>query len=458
VSARKIPIVAIVGRTNVGKSSLFNCLLGRRQAIVEDQPGVTRDRSYALCSRYDKPFTIIDTGGLFGDEKGFADAVRYQAQLAIDEADVILAVFDGLDGVHPHDEEVVSLLRQSDKPVIWVVNKCEKPNTEQQSADFYRLGVDNVVCVSAAHKVNIDALVEAIHEASPDVGSGKIESTPDEQIIRVAVLGRPNVGKSSLINRILGEERLVASPVAGTTRDSVDITLTRDGQKYRIVDTAGLRKKANVPGVSVERYGNLRSLKALADCDVAVLVLDTTEGAPMEQDAKVAGLIHERGRAFIIVANKWDIVEKDHTTVKQFETAIYNQFKFARYAPIIFTSAATGRRCPSVLEKAKEVYEQSQIRIPTSELNRVLEAAFRKKPPPVYRGQPVKLFFATQTDVAPPTIVLFVSFPQRLNYAYERYVRNCLREHFPFVGSDIRLIFRKRTEKASRDRVAVGAE
>lgn len=455
---RKVPVVAIVGRTNVGKSSLFNALLRHRVAIVEDEHGVTRDRTYGLAKWDECWFSVIDTGGLFGDEEsGFGELVRNQAQLAIEEADVVVCVFDGVAGIHPHDAEVVNALRRAEKPVIWVVNKCEKPLTALQSSEFYALGIDDFVCISAAHALNLRTLVDAIEESTEGVGTVRVPDPVNDPAIRVAILGRPNVGKSSLVNKLLGEERLVASPIAGTTRDSIDVELVRDGQRYRIMDTAGLRKKANVDGLSVERYSNLRALTALAGCDVAVLVLDATQGAPSEQDANIARLAHERGRGLLIVVNKWDAIEKNHESVKDFERAIYEKLKFVRYAPIVFISALTGRRCPSVIENIKEIHTAAQIRIQTADLNRVLERAFTTKPPPVYRGQPIKLFFATQTEIAPPTIVVFVSFPTRINFSYERYLRNSLREEYPFPGNDIKLVFRKRTEKAERARPGVAS-
>jgi GTP-binding protein len=446
----KIPVIAIIGRTNVGKSTLFNAIAGRRLSIVDDSHGVTRDRNYAYLHRYELPFSLIDTGGLIGEEDSeLQDAVRAQAEVAIQEADLVLAVFDGLYGPHPHDGDVVDLLRRSGKPVLWVINKCEKPMTEASSSEFYALGIDELTCVSAAHKLHVDKLVEKTREVLEPLGFKK-GARDASTAVRVAVLGKPNAGKSTLINKILGEDRLVTSDIAGTTRDNIDISLTREGKDYVIVDTAGLRKKSAVESLTVERYSNLRALKALVACDVAVLVLDGTLGAPSEQDAKIAGLIHERGRAMIIVVNKWDAVEKDHQTVKAYERAVYEQLKFARYAPILFTSALTGRRCPSVLETVQSVYDAGQQRIPTAELNKVLSEAFMRKPPPVYRGEPIKLFFATQTEIAPPTIVLFVNYPKEINFSYERYLRNALRKHYPYVGNDIRLVLRKRTDKAER--------
>lgn len=449
----RIPIIAIVGRTNVGKSTLFNAILGHRKAIVEDQAGVTRDRHYALVTRHAYPFTLIDTGGLVGDDdQEMQDVVREQSEMAIVEADLILAVFDGIYGVHEDDKLVTDVLRKSNKPVIWVINKCEKPATELQSSEFYALGADNLACISAAHYIGVADLIGRINEWISSNHQGAIALPErDDQTINVAIIGRPNVGKSTLLNKLTGESRLVTSPMSGTTRDSIDIELTREGQRYVITDTAGLRKKARIEDHTVERYSNLRTLRSLVKSDVAILLIDATEGAPSEQDTKLAGLIHERGRGFVVVVNKWDAIEKDHTTVKAYENAVRATFKFAPYAPILFVSALTGRRCPSILETAKKVVEKSRERIQTSPLNKVIRTAFEKRPPPVYRGEPIKFYFSTQISVAPPTIVIVVNHPRRINFSYERYVRNQIRAEFDFEGSDIRIIWRKRSEKDGED-------
>lgn len=454
--ARKTPVIAIVGRTNVGKSTLFNAIAARRVAVVEDTPGVTRDRNYLSIHRYSFPFELIDTGGLVGEEdSGLVESVQAQARIAIAQADLVLAVFDGIAGPAPHDSDVIDLLRRAGKPVLWVINKCEKPLTAELAAEFYELGLDDLHFVSAAHRIGIhELMLEAKRRLK--IGDEEVfeESQSLEGVIRIAILGKPNVGKSTLVNKILGEDRVIAADLPGTTRDSIDVPLTRDGQRYILVDTAGLRRKARVEDGTPERYSNLRTLKSLVRADVAVLMLDATEGLPSDQDAKIAGIIHERGKSLIIVVNKWDLVEKDHRTVHEYSEAIYATLKFARYAPILFVSALTGRRLPSVLDMAKELYAAARVRVPTAELNRILSRAFATRPPAVYRGQPIKLFFAVQVDVAPPTIVLFLNYPKRLGFAYERFLRNELRKEFPFAGVDIKMELRKRTEKAqaARDR------
>ncbi len=451
--AKRIPLVAIVGRTNVGKSTLFNAIARRKISIVEDLPGVTRDRVYTYVNHFGAPFSLIDTGGLAGEqEKSLATSVRLQTSIAIQESDLVICVFDGVQGVHPYDEEVVKLLRASEKPILWVVNKCESPTVAQLSGDFYKLGIDEPFPVSAAHHQGVKELVAKIKQSLnlKDPTPEESEQPREKLPIRVAIIGKPNVGKSTLVNKIVGEERVIASPLAGTTRDAVDIRIRRDGRDFTVVDTAGLRKKHRVEDLTVERFGNLRALKALVGSDVAVLILDATQGMPTEQDAKIGGLVHERGRGLVIVVNKWDAIEKDHRSVKQYKDAVQHVFKFAPYAPILFVSALTGRRCPSVLQKVAEVFDKAQTRIKTSDLNRVLNYACARRPPPVYHGEPVKLFFATQVEVAPPTCVLFVNHPKRLGFAYERYLKNILRDQFKLEGSDIKLIFRKRLSKDQR--------
>lgn len=445
----RIPTISIVGRTNVGKSTLFNLLAGRKLSIVEDTPGVTRDRSYVYVQKHKFPFMLVDTGGLVGEEEEeFTDSVRAQAEIAISESDVIIAVFDGVDGVHPQDSDVVDLLRRTDKPVLWVINKCEKPDTELRAAEFYALGIDDPICISAAHNQKIDFLFRALWQVLGFTDETTFDTTvQDDGAIRVAIVGKPNAGKSTLINRIIGEERLIASPVSGTTRDQIDVRIVRDDQEYVLVDTAGLRKKAKIPTGSIERYSNLRTLKALSQCDVAVLLIDATLGVPTEQDQKIASLIHERGKGLVIVVNKWDAIEKDHKTAKEFKDTLFDKLRFCKYAPVLFVSALTGKRCPSVFDKVKEVLASASVRIKTSELNKLLERAFKKNPPPVHRGANIKLFFATQVEVSPPTFLLFVNYPRSITASYKRYLQNILREEYGFPGTDIRVVLRKRSQR-----------
>lgn len=448
---RRIPTIAIVGRTNVGKSTLFNRLAGSRISIVEDVPGVTRDRAYALVQHYSFPFTVIDTGGLVGEEESpFTDVVRAQAELAIEEADLVIAMFDGLVGLNPRDAEVADHLRRSGKPVLWVVNKCEKDLTKAGAAEFYALGIDDFHCISAAAERGVKELVARagkmlrVAEGSEDASAEEDEAGEVDRGIRVAIVGRPNVGKSTFVNRLLGEQRLVTSPVAGTTRDSIDVTVSFEGEPFTIVDTAGLRRKANVDDGSIERFANLRALRALSDCDVAVLLLDATDGVPSDQDKRIATLAHERGRGLIIAMNKWDLIEKDHKTAREFEKRVKESFRFTGYAPIIFISAESGKRCHSVLKKVRTVFHAAREHLQTSHVNRLFSDAFRQTPPPAVKGRSVRLLYAAQTDVAPPTFVLFVNNPRRIPDSYVRFLKSFLREQFPFEGTDVRLLLRKR--------------
>jgi len=447
----RIPIVAIVGRTNVGKSTLFNALYGRRKAIVEDIAHVTRDRNYALVRHSGFSFILVDTGGLVGEEgeeaPEISQSVRAQAEIAIAESDLVLALFDGLTGPLPLDREVVDILRRCGKEILWVVNKCEKPLNKVLATEFYSLGINELHFISAAHRRGLEELVKAVGTMLKSGSAADVAAEEVYDVIKVAIIGKPNVGKSSLVNRILGMERIICSPDPGTTRDSIDTLLTREGQKFLLIDTAGLRKKARVEAHSLERLSNLRTMRVLARCDVAVLMLDATQGEPAEQDKKIADLLNSRGKSLIIVVNKWDAVpDKDHRTVKEFEERIFAKLNFVRYAPLLFISARTGRRCPAVLSTAKEVFEAARQCVQTSDLNKVLGQAFERNPPPVYRGEPVKLFFAKQIGVAPPRIVLFLNRPDKLGDPYQRYLKRVLRDKYSFKGVDIKLELRKRSQ------------
>ncbi len=544
--AARVPVIAIVGRPNVGKSTLFNRIVGEKKAVVEDREGVTRDRNYAFVVDYDFPFHLVDTGGIEIDEsRELAGEVKEQAVLAIEEADLVLALFDGDAPVHPDDEAVVKLLRKHDKPVIYIVNKCDGKEQVIKTAEYYCLGLDELIDISALHGHGVlslmgealsrlpdsellaasaesrrkheEELLSKVEELEPldieeeeepepsrpvkkkrsfafiseeseraeiehsfapvfdpesneDEGEygkanrlrdhkfsvidgGKSDQVPDSseeeseavelENIAVAIVGRPNVGKSTFLNLLAGEERAITSPISGTTRDSLDLEMTRDGQKFTFIDTAGLRRKSKIFD-EVERYATMRALSSISACDVAVLVIDAEEG-PTEQDATILGLAHDQGRGVVIAVNKWDLLEKNHKTVKEYTQKLRVAFKFAQYAPIVFMSALSGRRCPKVVQAVKEVAEAREQRVPTRRLNRVVERAVATKSMPSYRGRRLKLYYVTQVETCPPRFVLFLNHPKGLHFSYLRYLKNAIRGEFEYPGTDIKLMTRKRS-------------
>jgi len=439
-----LPVVAIVGRANVGKSTLFNRLVGRRVSIVEDTPGVTRDRIYGKSEWNGVPFRVIDTGGIEMDEEDeMGNLIRVQAQIAIDEADVILFVVDGRQGVTQADEHVAQVLRRAHKPVVLGVNKLDHVEQHALSYEFYRLGFGEPIPFSAEHGQGIGDLLDAVVAALPKAS----EEDEDEDAIRIAFIGRPNVGKSSLVNRLLGEERVMVSPVAGTTRDAVDTPLERDGQTYVLVDTAGMRRKGKVYE-RIEKYSVLRALRALDRADVAFVVLDAQTGI-VEQDKRVAGYALDAGCAIAFVVNKWDAIEKDDKTAHRFEEKIRDEFPFLRFAPVIFVSALTGQRVSRLLDVAKEIAEYHAMRVPTSTLNRVLADAQVSVSPPSKGGRRLRIYYGTQVSVKPPTFVIFVNDTELSHFSYERYLENQLREAFGFRGTPIRIVLRARDEAES---------
>jgi GTP-binding protein len=432
-------IVAIVGRPNVGKSTLFNRILGRRMAIVEDVPGVTRDRNYADVSRYAKRFTLIDTGGFepSSNDRLLAQ-MREQSQLAIEEADVILFVMDGREGLNPADEEVASMLRQVDKPVLFVVNKVDGPGQEATLGEFYALGVGDLYPISAEHRLGVGTLVDEILELLPEHDEDQA-NLPET---RLSIIGRPNVGKSSLVNRLLGYERVVANPTAGTTRDSVDTPFIYNGKRYVLIDTAGIRRKGRV-SQKLEKYSVIHAMKALDRTHIALLVIDAEEGVT-DQDLTIAGYAYERGRAVILVVNKWDLVEKDNTTMGNYVKNVRGAFKFLPDSPIHFVSALSGQRVNKIMADVEIVSGEFNRKVATAELNRVLKDAELNHPPPMFHGRRLKLFYATQTAVRPPTFVVFVNKSAGIHFSYERYLVNCLRQAFGFTACPIRLKFSDR--------------
>ncbi|HET6419579.1 MAG TPA: ribosome biogenesis GTPase Der [Geobacteraceae bacterium] len=433
------PVVAIVGRPNVGKSTLFNRLYGRRKAIVDDMPGVTRDRNYADVDRFEVPFTLIDTGGFEPvSSDRLLQQMRDQSRLAMEEADVILFVMDAREGLTPADREVVDMLRKVDKPVFYLANKVESEKQAADLADFYTLGIDHVYPVSAEHNMGISDLMEEVINAFPKTSAVK----EDEDIVRIAVVGRPNVGKSSLVNRLLGYERVVANPSAGTTRDSVDTLFTCNRKRYLLIDTAGIRRKGKI-SLQVETYSVVDALRSIERADVVLIVLNAEEGV-VEHDAKIAGYAFEAGKACIFVVNKWDTLKKDNSTIGKFVDQIQTQFKYLNFAPILFVSATSGQRTGKIMTEVEKVMEQFRKRVSTSDLNKVVKEAVERHHPPLAGGKRVKFYYASQVGTKPPTFVFFTNSPEGIHFSYERYLSNKLREAFGFAGAPLRLLFKGR--------------
>lgn len=434
------PIVAIVGRPNVGKSTLFNRLVGGRTAIVEDTPGVTRDRIYRDSAWLGKNFTLIDTGGI--DFSNAADTiltqVKKQAELAVEEADVIVFVVDGRTGLTAEDENVANLLRRANKPVVLVVNKIEDFQKKDSLYEFYSLGLGDPLPVSAEHGMNTGDLLDSVVKHFPP--QNEADEEPDT--IKIAVVGRPNVGKSSLVNIILGQERVIVSNIPGTTRDAIDTPFTREGQKYILIDTAGMRRRGNID-LSMERYSVIRALRAVDRCDVALMVVDGKEGVT-EQDKKIAGYVHESGKGCVIVVNKWDLVEKDDKTMHKYEKNLRSELGFMQYAPTIFVSALTRQRVVKIVELVSFVAEQQSHRINTSLLNEVVSEAVAMTPPPTDKGKKLKILYCTQAGIKPPHFILFVNEPELLHFSYQRYLENEIRKSFGFEGTPIRFTVKRR--------------
>jgi GTPase len=433
------PIVAIVGRPNVGKSTLFNRLLGGRRAIVDDMPGVTRDRLYGEFEWCGRRFVLVDTGGFEPSGTGIIAQVRAQAEQAVAEADAILFLADGKEGLTPADADVARLLRQgASRPILLVVNKIDAATQTSLAADFYRLGFDPVYPISAEQGQGIGDLLDAVASAIPDTG----EAVEETGAITVAVVGRPNVGKSSLVNRILGTERVVVSAEPGTTRDAIDTRFNYQGRDYILVDTAGIRAKGRL-GRSVERYSVSRALAAVRRADVALILVDGVEGVT-DQDTKIGGEAHEAGCASILVVNKWDCRAGQLDAAAEFQAALQEQFKYLAYAPVAFVSALSGLRVMSLFRLIDAVAAERARRIPTAELNAAVEAAVGRRPPPADRGRAVRVRYATQTGIKPPTFVLFTTAAAKIHFSYLRYLENCLRETYGFRGTPIRLAVRGR--------------
>lgn len=453
---KKRALVALVGRPNVGKSTLFNRIIGRRLAVVSEVAGTTRDRLYADGEWGGVTFTLVDTGGiemaegwhtepLSEDSEQFLPLIRAQARVAIQDADVIVLVVDGQVGVTAADREVGDILRQTEKPVIVAANKLESAKLTDNAFEFYELALGVVFPISALHGYGSGDLLDAIVEAIPHPTLAADEDDEaEDDAIRIAILGRPNAGKSTLLNKLVGEERAIVSEIAGTTRDAIDTEIRWHEQPFVLIDTAGIRRRGRIdPGI--EKYSVLRAMKALRRADVALLLLDADEGITA-QDTHIAGMITEENAGVVVLVNKWDLIEKDTYTLHEHENEIRRELNFMPYVPIIFISAKTGQRLNRILPTVQEVNEARYQRIPTSQLNKLMRDAVTRHPPPSKGGKRVKFFYATQPSVAPPTFIFFVNKPDWVNFSYQRFLENRLRELYPFPGTPIRLFFRARSE------------
>ena len=437
------PIVAIVGRPNVGKSTLFNIFANSRISIVEDTPGVTRDRLYAEGDWLDNQFMMVDTGGIeIMNSDAIAVSIRQQAEIAIKEADVILFVCDARSGIVQEDADVARILRKSGKPIVLAVNKADSPKQELNVYEFYNLGLGEPFPISAANHLGIGDLLDAVVAKFPQNKAGVFDN--DEDQIKVALIGRPNVGKSSIFNSLVGQERSIVSDVAGTTRDAIDTPVVRNGQKYLFIDTAGMRRKGKIYE-PIEKYSIIRSLRAVDRSDVVLMVIDAVDGVT-EQDKKIAGYAHEAGKGIVIVVNKWDAYEKDENSTLRYTETLRKELIFMQYAPVVYVSALTKQRIHRLPEVINYVAEQNAMRVATSVLNQVIADAVAINPPPTEKGQRLKILYATQVKIKPPTFVIFVNEPEIMHFSYQRYLENKLREAFGFEGTPLSMIIRGKKE------------
>ena len=435
------PLVAVVGRPNVGKSTFFNRVVGRRVSIVEDTPGVTRDRIYAEAEWSGVHFALIDTGGIEPDSKDIIlSQMREQAQMAMDTSDVILFMCDGKEGVTAADREVASMLMKTGKDVVLAVNKVDNRTLPDDFYDFYELGLGEPIPISSANMLNLGDLLDRIIGSFPE-GAGEEE----EDTIKIAMIGKPNVGKSSLINKLIGENRVIVSPIAGTTRDSIDTPFEKDGEKYLLIDTAGIRRKSKV-NENIEKFSVLRAVAAIERCDVCLLMIDAQEGVT-EQDKKIAGIAHEAGKGIVIVVNKWDLIEKETNTMNNFRKEIAKELTFMSYAPTVFISVLTGQRVDNVIEMAKYVAENRAMRVPTGQLNSLITDATMMKQPPSDKGKRLKIYYATQVGVKPPLFSFKINSRPLMHFSYARYLENQIRDAFGFEGCSIKFVFREKGEK-----------
>lgn len=439
------PLIAIVGRPNVGKSTLFNKIVGKRIAIVEDTPGVTRDRIYADGEWLNYHFTLIDTGGIEPESEDIiAKQMRRQAELAIETAHVIVFIVDGRAGLTAADEEVAEMLRRSKKPVVLVVNKLDHPKFEDEIYDFYTLGIGTPIGISAEQGLGLGDMLDEIVAYFP-----RIEEEASEENPSIAIVGRPNVGKSSLVNALLGQERTIVSDIPGTTRDAIDTPFVWNEKEYTLIDTAGIRRKRSVEDETVERYSVIRSLAAIRRCDIALIVIDAERGLS-EQDVKIAGYVHEEGKASVVIVNKWDLIEKDTYTADKFKKDMLVDLAFMSYVPMLFISAKTGQRVNKVMELAEYALEQNSMRISTGKLNGVVSEAITMNEPPVSSGRRLRIYYTTQVSIKPPTFVIFVNEPDLMHFSYKRYLENFIRKSFDLKATPIRIIIRKRERNEDR--------
>ncbi|HUU51137.1 MAG TPA: ribosome biogenesis GTPase Der [Nitrospinota bacterium] len=436
---KEIPVVAIVGRPNVGKSALFNKIIGQRKAIVNDTEGLTRDRNYNRASFEGKDFILIDTGGFEPVSKdNILMQVKEQAQLAIDESDIIIFLCDGKTGITNDDIEIFNFLRKTEKPIVVSINKIDDSKHKERVYDFYKLGTDQLLAISAEHSIGISDLLNTVCNFLPDYKEIKYPDT----YIRVSVVGRPNVGKSSLINKIINEKRVLVDKSPGTTRDSIDTYFKRDEKEFLFIDTAGIRRKGRVTNV-LEKYCVIMALKSLERSDIALILIDATDGITA-QDTKIAGYAYEAGKACIIVVNKWDLVEKDNKTTGAYTTEIKNKLKYLSFAPVIFVSAETGQRINKLFPLIEEIFKEYNKKLSTSKLNRIIKKIWDKRHPSSYRGKAVKFYYSTQIKSGPPTFLIFVNYSKGIHFSYMRYIENGLRNEFGFFGTPLRILLRDR--------------
>ncbi|WP_130863964.1 ribosome biogenesis GTPase Der [Bacilliculturomica massiliensis] len=436
------PIVAVVGRPNVGKSTFFNKIVGRRVSIVEDTPGVTRDRIYAEAEWRSVPFIMIDTGGIEPDSDDIIlSQMRAQAEIAMETASVILFLVDGRAGVTAADREVASMLRRKGKDVILVANKIDTRNLPEDFYDLYELGLGDPVAISAANQLGLGELLDLMMEKFPP----EAFEPENEDEIKIAVIGKPNVGKSSLINAFLGENRVIVSDIAGTTRDSIDTPFTYDGEDYLLIDTAGIRRKSKVTG-DIEKYSVIRAISAIERCDVCLLVLDAVEGVT-EQDKKIAGVAHEAGKGIVVVVNKWDLLTKETNTMRDYEKTVRSELSFMPYAPVLFISVLKNQRLPAVMAMAKHVAESRAMRVSTGQLNSLIADATLMNNPPSDKGRRLKIYYVSQVGVKPPLFTFKINSRELMHFSYARYLENKIREGFGFEGTSIKFVFREKGEK-----------